>query len=151
MIKAITVDCWGTLFLDGPMCDERYAQQRLAGIETVLAASGITVSRQDLNRAYAVSARRLARIWAEHRDVPSSHYVTLLLESLDPTVPQRLSAASIEEMIEAYGLPARLVPPALDPGAVPACEKLAVSGIALAVVSNTMRTPGVVLRQILDR
>lgn len=151
MIKAVTVDCWGTLLLDGPLSDERYARQRLAGIERILAASGVTVSRHALDRAYAASGRRLARIWADHRDVPVSRYVTMLLEAIDPGLPRRLESASIDEMIEAYAGPALVVPPALDPGAATALERLAAGGMALAVVSNTMRTPGVVLRRILDR
>ena len=38
MIRAVTFDCWGTLFLDGPAADEGYKRQRLAGMEAVLAA-----------------------------------------------------------------------------------------------------------------
>jgi len=151
MIKAITVDCWGTLFLDGPLSDERYARQRLTGIAAILAASGITVSRQDLNRAYEAAGRRLARLWGECRDVPARRYVTLFVEAIDAKLPERLGSARIDEMLDAYGSPALVVPPALDPGAAAALERLATSGIALAMVSNTMRTPGAVLRRIIDR
>jgi putative hydrolase of the HAD superfamily len=150
MIRAITVDCWGTLLLDGPSGDERYARQRLAGIESILAASGVPVSRHDLDRAYVAWARRLARIWADGRDVPLSRYVGMLLETMDPGLPRRLETGRLDQMIEAYSKPALLVPPALDPGAVAAFGALAARGIALGVVSNTMRTPGVVLRRIFD-
>jgi len=150
MIRAITVDCWGTLFLDGPLSDERYTRQRLAGIGAILVRSGVKVSRQDLHRAYAASGRRLADIWAEERDVPVSRYVTMLLEALDRKLLQRLGPATIEEMVEAYSIPALQVPPALDPGARAACERLVADGIALGVVSNTMCTPGVVLRRIFE-
>ena len=151
MIKAITVDCWGTLFLDGPLSDERYARQRLTGIESVLAASGIKVSRQDLNRAYDVAGRRLARLWGECRDVPARRYVTMLVEAIDRKLLERLEPARIDEMLEAYASPALVVPPALDRGAATALERLATSGIALAMVSNTMRTPGATVRRIIDR
>ncbi len=43
MIRAVTFDCWGTLFLDGPAADEGYRRQRLAGMEAVLGARGIAV------------------------------------------------------------------------------------------------------------
>jgi putative hydrolase of the HAD superfamily len=150
VIRAITVDCWGTLLLDGPSGDERYARQRLAGIESVLAASGMKVGRHDLDRAYVAWGRRLARIWADGRDVPLGRYVGMLLEAMDPELPRRLETARLDEMIEAYSKPALLVPPALDPGAAAAFGQLAARGIALGVVSNTMRTPGVVLRRIFD-
>ena len=44
MIRAVTFDCWGTLFLDGPAADEGYKRQRLAGMEAVLGARGIAVA-----------------------------------------------------------------------------------------------------------
>jgi putative hydrolase of the HAD superfamily len=150
-IKCVTLDCWGTLLLDGPLGDERYAPQRLERVAAVLCASGVTVSRQDLSRAYAASGRRLARIWAEDRDVPIGSYVTMLLEAVDRGLPGRLSPAAVDEMIRAYADPALAVPPVFDPGAGTALGRLAARGITLGVVSNTMRTPGVVLRQILDR
>src|SRR5262245_36303328 len=148
LIKAVTVDCWGTLLLDSPSSDERYARRRLAGINSILTASGIEVRDEDLSRAYIASGQRLARIWADCRDVPVRHYVRMLLEALDPLLPQRLSAAVFDEMIEAYAGAALLAPPAIDPEARAVLEGLAVSGITLGVVSNTMRTPGVALRRI---
>ena len=43
MIRAVTFDCWGTLLLDSPGSDEQgYRRQRLAGIEAVLTAWGLT-------------------------------------------------------------------------------------------------------------
>ena len=44
-----------------------------------------------------------------------------------------------------------MAPPAVDQGARAALEALAADGVLLAVVSNTMRTPGEVVRQILDQ
>ena len=44
-----------------------------------------------------------------------------------------------------------MVPPAVDPGTRIALEALAAEGIRLAVISNTMRTPGEVVRQVLDK
>src|SRR5262245_21054525 len=151
MIKALTVDCWGTLLLDSPSSDERYARQRLAGINGVLTARGIAVKGEDLSRAYVASGRRLVRIWADCRDVPVSYYVRMLVEALDRGLLQRLPSSVFDEMIEAYSGAALLAPPAVDPGARAALEELAVSGITLGVVSNTMRTPGVALRKIFER
>jgi putative hydrolase of the HAD superfamily len=151
MIKAVTIDCWGTLLLDSPLSDERYTAQRLAGIEKLLAASGIAVRTNDLHRAYDAFGRRLARIWADHRDVSVEEHVRMILGALDPELPARLDPALVEEMTVAYAAPALVVPPTVDPGAAGALERLAAEGMTLGVVSNTMRTPGTVLRQILDR
>ena len=54
-------------------------------------------------------------------------------------------------LVDAYALPALLVPPAVDPAAREALEALTARGYVLAVVSNTMRTPGATLRKLLER
>jgi putative hydrolase of the HAD superfamily len=151
MIKAVTLDFWGTLLFDGPASDERYKRQRLAGIETILKAAGVNVARGALDRAYEESGRRLARIWQTSRDVPVSHHVTAILEALDPELSERLAPRVVAELIHAYSGPALVVPPAVDDGARAALEGLRARGLTLCVVSNTMRTPGQVLRKILDR
>jgi FMN phosphatase YigB (HAD superfamily) len=40
VIRAVTLDGWGTVLLDGPGSDERYRAQRLRGFTTILAAAG---------------------------------------------------------------------------------------------------------------
>jgi putative hydrolase of the HAD superfamily len=54
-------------------------------------------------------------------------------------------------LVDAYARPALLVPPAVDDGARSAFERLRGEGITLALLSNTMRTPGATLRQLLAR
>jgi len=151
MLRAVTFDCWGTLFLDGPAADEGYRRQRLAGMEAALGSFGVAVAGRDLERAYAIANRHLARLWADNRDVDVSGHVTAVLEAVDPELPRRLSERALVELVEAYACPALRVPPAADRGAPAAVAALAGRGLALAVVSNTMRTPGRVLKTVLER
>jgi len=151
VIRAVTLDCWGTLLLDGPGSDDRYRPQRLRAFATVLSAAGVTVSAAQLERAYTASGRRLAAVWQRLRDVPVEGHVSAVLEAVDPDLPARLAATTIAELVDAYASPALRVPPAVDDGARTALAELKTRGLALAVVSNTMRTPGAVLRQVLDR
>lgn len=72
-----------------------------------------------------------------------------LLAAADPTLPDRLPAAVLAALVEAYARPALLVPPTVDEGARDALEALRARGHTLAVVSNTMRTPGATLRKLL--
>jgi putative hydrolase of the HAD superfamily len=51
----------------------------------------------------------------------------------------------------AYAVPMLMHPPVVAPGAVEAIRTLAGRGLALAIISNTGRTPGSVLRQLLER
>jgi HAD superfamily hydrolase (TIGR01509 family) len=151
VIRAVTLDLWGTLFLDGPGCDERYKRQRLAGIQAALAGVGITVAPAQLDRGYAAAARWLGELWQMNRDVSVREYVLALLRAVDASLPGRLSAETMAALISAYASPALMAPPAVDPGARVALETLAAAGARLAVISNTMRTPGEVVRQVLDK
>ena len=151
MIRAVTLDLWGTLFLDGPGSDERYKRQRLAGIQAALVGVGITVSPAQLDRGYAAAAGWLGKLWQMNRDVSVREYVVALLRAVDGALPGRLSAETMAALISAYASPALMAPPAVDPGARVALETLAAEGARLAVISNTMRTPGEVVRQVLDK
>jgi HAD superfamily hydrolase (TIGR01509 family) len=150
-IRAVTLDCWGTLFLDGPGSDERYRRQRLVGIQAVLAGARIAVDPRQLDRGYSAAARWVDTLWQRHRDVAIGEYVVALLKAVDVGLPDRLSAETMAALISAYASPALMAPPAIDPGARGALEALAAEGVRLAVISNTMRTPGEVLRQVLDK
>ncbi len=107
------------------------------------------VTRTDLDRGYAASGAFLGRIWRENRDVPVERHVGAILEAVDARLPARLAARTMQALVEAYARPALLVPPAVDEGARGALEALAGCGVTLCVVSNTMRTPGAALRELL--
>ena len=151
VIRAVTLDLWGTLFLDGPASDDRYRRPRLAGMQTVLAGVGLPVASDRLDRAYATVGHWLGRLWQVNGDVSVREHVETLLKALDVALPARVSAETMAALIRAYASPALVAPPAVDQGARAALEALAASGALLAVVSNTMRTPGEVVRQILDQ
>lgn len=119
--------------------------------EQILAAAGLRVSRRALDTGYEASSSYLARIWTDRRDVPVQNHVSAILAAADRDLPRRVASAVMAELVDAYARPALLVPPDVDPGARPALEALAARGYTLAVVSNTMRTPGVVLRKVLER
>jgi putative hydrolase of the HAD superfamily len=146
----VTLDFWGTLVQEGPRTDDRYKQHRLAAFEVILAGAGLRVSLGGLARGYEASARELAWVWAENRDVPVLRHVTSILEGAEAGLSARVSEETLEALVGAYCRPALLVPPAADEGAGEALRALAARGLRLAVVSNTMRTPGSALRKILE-
>jgi HAD superfamily hydrolase (TIGR01509 family) len=150
-IHAITIDFWGTLLFDGPGSDERYRRKRVMDFAKILAAEGQPCSQSDVDRAYGESTRYLTRMWRGNRDVPVEAHVSAILEALEPALEGRLRPEVKHALVDAYVRPALLVPPTVDPGALHALDTLSERGYALAVVSNTMRTPGVALRQLLDR
>jgi HAD superfamily hydrolase (TIGR01509 family) len=139
------------LLLDPPSSDNRYKRRRMADFETILAGMGVKASPTTLDRAYDASATWLGRVWAKNRDVPVTDHVRAILAALDRGLPDRVPADVMTALVDAYARPALLVPPAVDEGARGALETLRASGITLALLSNTMRTPGVTLRQLLAR
>jgi putative hydrolase of the HAD superfamily len=150
-IRAVTLDLWGTIFLDGPASDDRYMRRRVVGMQAALTAAGFPVDPHRLERAYATVGHWLGGVWQMNGDVPVREHVETLLKALDPALPPQVGPDTMAALVRAYESPVLLVPPAVDPGARAALEALAASGILLGVISNTMRTPGDVVRQVLDR
>jgi len=150
VLRAVTVDFWGTLIHEGPRADDRYRDRRMADFETILAGAGLIVSPRALARGYDVCARELAWVWAKNQDVPVLRHVTSLLEGAVAGLSSRVAPDVLDALVEAYARPALLVPPRPDEGAGVALRTLVKAGRKLAVVSNTMRTPGTTLRKILD-
>jgi putative hydrolase of the HAD superfamily len=91
------------------------------------------------------------RFWATHREPSIREQVSLFFDCLDARLCERLGEASFTRAVEAYGVPALEFPPAPMPGAIEALRALSARGVRLGIVSNTGRTPGVVLRRILER
>jgi putative hydrolase of the HAD superfamily len=149
-VRAITVDFWGTLLFDTPSSDDRYKMRRLRDFETILAGAGVRVSMSALDRAYEASASYLGRIWATHRDVPVDEHVRAIVSGVDRALASRLPADLLAALVNAYVRPILAVPPAVDDGALKALRELSDLGYALAIVSNTMRTPGATLRRVLE-
>ena len=148
-VRTVTIDLWGTLLVDPPGSDDRYRARRLTDFDTVLRGEGHRFAMAKLERAYHDSAVYLRRVWATNRDVPVTEHVKAILHALDPALsagPDVLSA-----LVQAYARPALLVPPTFDSAAREALERLRADGITLALISNTMRTPGATLRQVMDR
>lgn len=122
---------------------------RLDDFDRILSAVGERLPRSVLDRGYEHSARWLAGIWSMHRDVPVQEHVRAILTVADPALPGRLPAPTLAELVEAYARPALVAPPTVDAGARAALAALCERGYTLALVSNTMRTPGVTLRRLL--
>ena len=150
-LTTITFDFWGTLLVDGPGSDERYRPRRIADFTTILTSHQCAVKRSELERAFGRLPSYLTEVWTEGRDVSVDGHVRAILRDLGTDLAERLPAEALAALVEAYARPATVVPPTVDTGALGALETLTARGYTLAIVSNTMRTPGVALRKILER
>jgi putative hydrolase of the HAD superfamily len=104
-----------------------------------------------LERAYQDSGAYLRSVWSSNRDVPVAEHVRAILRALDRRLADGAKPDLVDALVQAYSRPALLVPPAFDRAAKPALDRLRAEGVTLALISNTMRTPGAVLRQVLER
>lgn len=150
MIEVVTFDFWQTLVVDTPENLERGRELRLQGIGAVLARAGRPTPRGVLEAAYAASARALVeRFWSEQRDLSHEEQVRLFLELAAPGVTAGLGPGLFDEAVRAYTTPVLRLLPTLVSGVREALGGLARRGLRLGIISNTGRTPGVILRQVL--
>ena len=152
MINAVTFDFWETLVRDSP---ENLSQQRVLRIQAlgrVLAGAGSGIGLAEVAEAYDRSGHVLVeRFWGRDRDPLIAEQVRLVLETASPGVSRVMTPALFEEALAGYIEPVLQLPPELEPGAEVAVSELASRGVALGIISNTGRTPGVILRRVLER
>jgi putative hydrolase of the HAD superfamily len=152
MIKAVTFDFWETLVQDSPENLREQRVLRIQALHRVLAGAGSGIGEPDVAEAYDRSGRVLGeRFWDRHRDPSIAEQVRLVLETVSPGISRAMTPALFEEALAGYIEPVLHVPPELTPGAAEAVRELASLGVALGIISNTGRTPGVILRRLLER
>lgn len=151
-IKAVTFDFWQTLVEDSSENLAKQQARRIDEITRALKRAGCRLSRREVEAAYEHSGRVLdERFWSRDRDPAIADQVRLVLDIAAPGISAGLEPGHLQEAVTGYTEPVLHFPPDLHPGAAEAVTGLAARGIALGIVSNTGRTPGIVLRQILER
>ncbi len=149
MLKAIAFDLWETLITDTPPLSKQQERLRLTRMEAILTAHGHGAIADRIEHAYRTLWRRCQDLyWSDDRDVPCRRQIEHFLEELE------LDAASfgeeaLAELEHAYASAALDVLPEAVDGAKETLVGLKARGLAVGLISNTGRTPGSVLRDIL--
>lgn len=151
MLKALTFDLWGTLMMDRPEGMRRVKAERICRIGEILREEDVVRDTEAIGRAYNSVGTRLTELWATFRDIEASAQVELLLDILQVGEQARRSDSLIERLVEAYTLPILSELPEPMDGVGDVLSTLATRDFRLAVICNTGRTPGKVLRIILER
>jgi putative hydrolase of the HAD superfamily len=151
MLKAVTFDLWQTLLLDTPEGLRQARADRIRGIHELLAREGYAVERDAVGLAYDTVGPRLEDVWATRRDVGPRGQVRLLLECLCLDGALSTEGELLDALEEAYCLPILSTMPILNAGARDVLEALQGRGLRLALICNTGRTPGKMLRLVLER
>lgn len=151
MIRLVTFDFWQTLLADTRESAAAAHVLRLDGVRQALGDAGHLYDAAAVQAADGRALPLLQAIWNAHRDVSAGDQVQIFLEALDPALAAALPAAAREAVEAAYGTPALTHSPVVSPGAIDAIRRLSASGVVLGIISNTGRTPGRILRRLLDR
>jgi putative hydrolase of the HAD superfamily len=151
VISTVTFDFWETLVKDSP--ENLHAQRalRVGALRAALAGVGSPLAVEEVEGAYDRSLTVLQeRFWSRHRDPTYREQVRLVLDCAVPGVADRLADDMLEAAVTAYISPVLSFPPALQSGAAEAVRGLAARGLTLGIISNTGRTPGIMLRRLLE-
>jgi putative hydrolase of the HAD superfamily len=151
MLKAVTFDLWQTLILDTSEGLRWAREDRIRGIHEVLAQERIAAEIAAVYHAYDAVGARLEEVWKTHRDVGSRGQVRLLLEILGVDGAVSAEGGLMDALDEAYCLPILSSLPVPNAGALDVLHTLHSRGFRLGLICNTGRTPGKMLRLVLDR
>src|SRR5260221_4227502 len=151
MIKAIAFDLWETLITETPERAREQERLRLDRLEEILARRGFAATAEAIEGAYRRLWRRCHDLyWSVDRDVPCRRQIDHFLEALE-VEPASFDEQTLEALEEAYANAAVDVLPDLVSGAGDLVPRLRSSGFRLGLISNTGRTPGFALREVLHR
>ncbi|HEY0156002.1 MAG TPA: HAD family hydrolase [Thermoanaerobaculia bacterium] len=150
MIQAIAFDLWETLITDTPELSRQQERLRLTRMEEILRARGYAAVAERIEHAYRALWHRCHDLyWSSDVDIPCRRQIEHFLEELG-LEPQSFGEEALGELEEAYAHAALEVLPALVDGAASTLAELKSRGLGVGLISNTGRTPGSVLRRILD-
>ena len=152
MIRLVTFDFWDTLVTDSPENLRAQHALRVAAIRQALGNAGAPVSETEAEDIHERSGAALTeRFWSLNRDPSHTEQLRIVLDTAGPGIAARLTPDAFAAALDGYISPVLAHPPDLCPGADRAVRELAARGVGLGIVSNTGRTPGVILRRVLER
>ena len=147
MIRAVAFDLWETLITDTPDLSRAQKDLRLERMEAILRGAGYTQTAERIDHAHRASWQRCQDLyWSTDRDIPCRTQVEHFLELLD--LPKE--GMPIDALEDAYARAAVEILPQTVAAAPEVVGSLKHSGFKIGLISNTGRTPGYALREILD-
>lgn len=150
-LKAIAFDLWETLITETPDRLREQERLRFTRIEAILAARGFAALAGRIEDAYrAIWPRCQDLYWSADRDVPCRRQIEHFLEELE-LEPASLEEPALAELEHAYATAALEILPHTVGGARETLAALKARGLKVGLISNTGRTPGSVLRDVLER
>lgn len=150
-LRAVAFDLWETLITDTPELSRQQERLRLVRMEEILAEHGYGEVADRIEHAYRALWHRCHDLyWSLDLDVPCRRQIEHFLEALELD-PRSFAEPVLEALEDAYANAALEILPKTVDGAVELLAELKARGLRVGLISNTGRTPGNVLRAILER
>ena len=149
-IAGVTFDLWDTLIQDRPRGFDDAASIRVDGIWKILTERGMVHTRDEILSAHVKTGDFLQLTWNKMRDMAVHDQVLFMLTCVDSKLPGKLSREDLEAIEKVYAEAILQRPPILLPGARVALESVRSKGYKIGLISNTGRTPGSMLRIVMD-
>ena len=150
-IAAVTFDLWDTLIQEYPGNSDKVSAIRIDRIWRLLNDRGLAHTRHEVEKAYAKTFDFLQLTWSKSRDVPVRDHILFMLTSIDSKLTGRLAKDDIAQIEKIYCEGILEHPPRLLPGAKDALKTVRSKGYRMGLISNTGRTPGSMLRTVMDK
>ncbi|HEX6083623.1 MAG TPA: HAD family hydrolase [Thermoanaerobaculia bacterium] len=148
MLRAVAFDLWETLITDTPELSREQERLRLTRMEEILTAHGHGALADRIEHAYRALWHRCHDLyWSSDVDVPCRRQIEHFLDELQLVVRDETMLEALED---AYAGAALEILPRTVEGAVELLAELKSRDLRVGLISNTGRTPGSVLRAILD-
>ncbi|MEO6259397.1 MAG: HAD family hydrolase [Thermoanaerobaculia bacterium] len=149
MLKAIAFDLWETLITDTPHVSRQQERIRLDRMERVLVDRGFPVTAERIEHAYRALWHRCQELyWSRDQDIACRVQIEHFLEALELD-PQTFAPEALDALEAVYAGAAVELPPTTVDGAAETLRALRDHGYQIGLISNTGRTPGTALRDVL--
>lgn len=149
-LNAVTLDLWDTLVQEVPRKNPSLGQLRIKQVQAELESLGQRFDIDIVQRAYQQSGRFCDEVWNRNRDIPLDDHLLFMLSCIDSTLPSKLKGEGLTRIRRVYSETLLIIPPILLKDARAALQWLSEKGYKIGLISNTGRTPGDVLRRILE-
>lgn len=145
MIDTVTFDLWNTLVVHD-YHDSRLRMYRMASMMEALHRAGYDFTREEIDAAYEFTEAELIAVWKSERDLSNDAHLALFIEGLGLGDIDHLK----EVIREPYAHALLHFRPELADGAKDLLLALKGHGYRIGLISNTGRTPGRIMRTVLD-
>ena len=143
MIKAIAFDLWETLITDSPVLSKAQMHRRLQNMAKILGTTPDAIEN-----AYRSAWHRCHELyWSRDEDIPCRRQIEHFLEDMQIEADE----PTVDALEHAYAMAAVELLPSMVEDADAVVASLKERGYRIGLISNTGRTPGYALREILER